>query len=120
MCRDVSNNQVTAQALLGSHLCQPQLPLYAPTQPLWTLHVEPLKQLLIVTATPCVMHQVMPRGMVCWAGGTGGPHWFVNVSADSTLHCPELQRGLAWWLALECCGSAAADRLSAQPALPQL
>jgi len=23
----------------------------------------------------------MPRGMVCWAGGTGGPHWFVNVSA---------------------------------------
>jgi hypothetical protein len=24
--------------------------------------------------------QVMPRGMVCWAGGTGGPHWFVNVS----------------------------------------
>lgn len=23
----------------------------------------------------------MPKGMVCWAGGTGGPHWFVNVSA---------------------------------------
>lgn len=22
---------------------------------------------------------MMERGLVCWAGGSGGPHWFVNM-----------------------------------------
>lgn len=53
---------------------------------------------------------VMERGLVCWAGGGGGPHWFVNMvrDAESQLLYADIVTGaLATAAQSGCSGSAA-------------
>jgi hypothetical protein len=56
----------------------------------------------------------MKKGMVCWAGGGGGPDWFVNVIEQGGFGDDHL-----CWGQVDAAGLAVFDRILALPTKPK-
>jgi cyclophilin family peptidyl-prolyl cis-trans isomerase len=59
--------------------------------------------------------KVMQRGLICWAGGAGGPDWFINLIDQSGFGDDHL----CWGLVDQGEGMALVDRIVGQPLAPK-